>query len=396
MYAGWLLCAAACSGKQELHIGWTPEEPAARIAERLGDLLRPGLSVRSTQLPSHDELHKALAAGNIDLAVIEQTSTPLPGVMAISHLYPSVLHILARDCPTNGDLPTLLAGRTVYPGPPGSVGHQLLADLEAAELLPQDAERRILASPFGAEPDVLMVFGGILSSDALSRLKDYCLATLDDPAALGAGSWVEGIAYRFPHLHPFVLPAGLYPNLAATPVLTLAVPSLLAVHESVPERTAYRVAEQTRHYAAELERIYPLAGDIANNQRLAAHLKLPVHPGAQRFLDRDAPTTLERYAELLAFLVTLAVAVTSAGVALLRNRRQARKDRLDDYFQKLVAARDRFPEDAAGARQHIIELQSTVTRLFVEERVAADASLVAFFAFSNQLLDEARRIDDKA
>lgn len=381
----WVLALSGCAAERELRLGWSTEEPAASWSKLLRDSLDNSFSVAVSQHPDYAALQQGLLSGEIDLAILAQSRQPPADLTALAYLYPSILHVLARGCPRADSLPALLADASVYPGPRDSAGYRLLMDLSDAELIPPMHSLNILASPFGAEPDVLLVFGGILSADALSRLGEYCLVSLTGPGDHNGSAWVDAITLRFPHLQSFVLPSGFYPPLSSTAVVTLAVPSLLVAGSHLSEDAAYQVSRLIETERARWQPAFPLQRIAAETADWPRQINLPLHPGAMRFYNRDEPSFVERYAELLAFALTLIAALTSAAVAMLRFRRQAKKDRLDEYFDKLMHLRDGQKTDAA---QRVRQLQAQVTELVVAERVAADASLVAFYALSNQVLQE--------
>lgn len=118
---------------------------------------------------------------------------------------------------------------------------------------------------------------------------------------------------------------------------------------------------------------------------------LSLHPGAQRYNNRDAPTFLERYAEVIALGLTLVIATGSASVAIERRRRQARKDRLDLYYKRVLEARPApgaTAEENQLANARIRAIQAEVFDLVVAERIDANEALVAFLTLSNQALAE--------
>ncbi len=387
-----LTILGACESRPSIRLAWPPEEPASQMSKILADILAAKFNVETSQYANHQVLYDALVSGNVELAIMEQHEMPDPKLNAIAYLYPSVLHVLSKNCGRPRSIHDLVTEGSVFPGATGSAGHRLLSDLAKHQIIPPLDELRVLDSPFGEDPDVLMVFGGILSTDALSRLAGYCLISLGDPNKLGQDAWVEGLAYRFPRVRPFVIPAGLYPHLSDTAVMTLAIPSLLVVGSSMIEEDAYQISSLVQRYKNKFLSAYPLAAEGINNRGLTTNINIPFHPGAQRFMNRDAPTFLERYVELLALLVTLTIAIISGAVAVVRIRRQAKKNRLDEYFSMLLEIRQTLQcgMGEPSTAETIIQLQNTVTALVVDERVSADSSLVAFYALSNQILLEAR------
>ena len=168
---------------------------------------------------------------------------------------------------------------------------------------------------------------------------------------------------------------------------------MLVTHPDTNTDIVYDVVETAFDISSQLSEIYPLAGETIHAEHDHDLYTLPIHPGASRFSQRNAPTFLERYAEILAFTVTLLVALSSALVAGVRIRRQAKKDRIDAYFSKLLQYRESLQ---ASDTPHQIEsdvrnLQQVVTELVVNERIQADSAYVAFLNLSDQVIREARQ-----
>lgn len=395
-----ILCATAlllgCESSDKLVIGWVAVEPSAEISKLIADDLNSesSLTVSRRQFDDSNLLSAALRAGEIDLAILEQPAKPATDMAVLLSLYPSVLHVIAKpgmtdDADKGAYLQDIVAGHSLYAGPPGSAGHSLVERLVADGVLPNKSQFELMDSPLGRDPDVYVVFGGILSADALKRLKGFELVGLGNIDELGKGSWVEGIAIRFPNLDPAIIPQGLYQSIGEKPTLTLAVQTLLLARPDLELNKAFEVTGRVSQKMPEIRAIYPLAGSKFGDDE---QQNLPMHPGATRYFNRDAPGYLERYAELLAFLVTALVALTSLMVALIRIRRQARKDRIDVYLDELIQLRKAMDESDSvveSVARDVRELQATVAEMVVKERIAADSSFVAFISLSNQVLTEA-------
>ena len=396
--AAGLFCAAlftGCAPDRTFRLGWVNVEPSAEIGEYLLTAPVGGVTFTGQAYGAQDELLAALEAGELDFAIAENPPRPLSGIDAVSALFPSVLHVLAKRDNTAcslADLQAVAAKGTVYAGPAGGTGERLLEQLASTGLLPPVDDMQRLDNVFGAAPDLFFVFGGILSQDAVSRLGGYCLVSLDSLTAQPEATTVAALAVRYPQLEPFILPRGLYPQLTSEPTLTVAVQTLLVARAELPEDTVFDVATGIRALGATFGQIYPLAQPGLHRDLDERQLAIPIHPGATRFLNRDAPSFLERYAEVMALVVALLVAVASATLGITRLRRQAKKDRLDRYFGQLMRARTAFvagERSAAETRAEAEALQSEVMQLVVEERVSADSALVSFLLLANKLIDEA-------
>lgn len=375
-----------------IRLGTLPDEPAPTIAEVLAGELADGEPLTLVAYPSVGELLAALQSGSLDAALLEQPMAPLTGISQISELYPSVLHMLHSGAAKPDTLDALLTSGSIYAGAPGGAGVRLLSALVRDYGL-DAASIEVVLNVLSAEPDVFFIFGGLLAPDALQRLAGFQLWSLGETDSLMRGSVAESLMLRYPNLRPFVLPAEIYPTLGREAALTVALTTLLVARDDLADSRAFALAELTERARPLISAAYPLAGLPHLQTVQEAGVMLSVHPGAQRYMDRDQPGLLERYAEVLALGFSLIIALGSGSLAWERRRRQTRKDRLDGYFQAVLDAR---PDELADLDQRrsayrlIRAIQSEVLELVIAERIEADGALVAFLSLSNQALAESR------
>ncbi len=284
-----IVLLAACESSNTLTIGWVAVEPSAQISQLIADDLNAEghFTVTSHQFKDSNSLSTALRTGEIDLAIIEQPAIPATDMSVLLSLYPSVLHVIAKPGMTDESdkgvyLQDIVAGHSLYAGPPGSAGYSLVERLVSDGVLPDKSQFELMDSPLGQDPDVYVVFGGILSADALRRLQGFELIGLGDIEELGKGSWVEGIAIRFPNLDPAIIPQGLYQSIGTKPTLTLAVQTLLVTRPDLDVNLAYEITDRVSQKMPEIRAIYPLAGTQSNSDEQQNLLNLPTHPGAKR------------------------------------------------------------------------------------------------------------------
>ena len=116
--------------------------------------------------------------------------------------------------------------------------------------------------------------------------------------------------------------------------------------------------------------------------------------GSRRYIAKDAPSLLERYAEVFALIATVALGLGTILTGWIRYTRQRRKDRLDEYFLRLHALRDVLHTD--GAEQHhreeVAQMEAAVLRILVEERLAVDSALVSFFLMSESVRRDVKTV----
>ena len=386
---GWvLLWLVSIPGHCDLSLGIHTEEPAA-VADLLKQLTPGGESIAIVPYFDAKQLTNDLASQTLDLALLEDPLAPIRGVNVIRELYPRVLHVLHRADRAAPGIEDLFADAKVWSGARDGLAWRLSRAI--ADDYDLDGETFWLDDPWSDEPDVYSMFGGILEQDARNRLTGFRLWSLDDPTRLMHGSVAEAFSLRYPNLRPFILPAGLYPELSAEPALTISVTTVLAARAGLEEERAYSVAAELDRAMPLVAAAYPLAG-LPQPMRDTGARYLSLHPGAQRYVDRNLPSFLERYAEIFALVATIIIGAISTVLALQRRRRQTRKDRLDQYYERVLEHRvDGVADEAARqrAKGEIQRIQKEVFSLVAAERIDADAALVAFLSLSNQLLQEA-------
>lgn len=394
-----VLLISACDQKNRaLKLSISTEEPAAEIADAvkvtLGDY-DYAVEIEETSEPS--TVISKIRNGEIDLAIIAEPDRPLAEIVTVSPLYPSVLHILHRNSEQPQSLAELLDGATVYAGPIGGAANELLGILTADFGVPTESFR-ILDNPWTEVPDVYFILGGILSHENVAFFDDnnYRMFGLGSATDIANGSIADGIALRHHHLRPFLIPKRLYNQLTETAVLTLSTRTILIAHERFDEQLAFEIADALFMNAQEISQRYPLVTQELNDSISAADFMLPLHAGARRFQQRDTPGFIERNVDLLALYLTIALALLSGSIAYYRHRQQVKKDRIDIYFERLVAIRQEMSAGDAGPhselKQRVLAVQTDVLELLVGERISADASFVAFISLSSQMLDELDRL----
>jgi len=113
-----------------------------------------------------------------------------------------------------------------------------------------------------------------------------------------------------------------------------------------------------------------------------------LHPGAVAFLQRDEPTFIERYSGVAEVLVTLMIGLISATFAAIKIHNVRRKNRIDEFYTKVIAIRDSIgPASSVAERNaaiaNIRSLQDRGFELVVSENLAADETFRIFIDLTN-------------
>jgi len=391
-----LVLAGCAMEDRELTLAVSTEEPAPSIAEAIRSFLgEHGFSISIDVTTDSSRIIAAIRDRKVDLALIEEPALPTPGVVTLVPLYPSILHVLYNDAEAPTDFADLIRGAKVYAGPLGGAAHHLLMRLCVDFGVVSD-QYQLLNNPWTVNPDVYFILGGLLSADSIRQLEGYRLFSFADVDDISSGSVADGIVLKHHNLKKFLLPKNVYYTLSNDAIVTLSIRSVLIAHEEFNSELALDIASQLFNKAQEIAVSYPLVTRELTPDLNAIELMFPLHVGTKRYLDRDKPGFVERYVEVLALILTIVITLLTGAFALYRHRSQVRKDRVDVYYSQLLEIR----RDMEGTNAHTalhsyhkraLDVQHEVMNLLIDERVAADTSLMAFLSLSNQIINELDR-----
>ncbi len=377
----------------------TPKSPVDQeIATDLAKLLgrESGVNINLVPAPEDDEtVLESLASGDGDIAIITNNMPFRPDIATVMPLYPTVLHIAYRKGRPTGDTRKLIAGAKVYAGLPGTPSRLLFKQVVDRYGLTDD-DFSFVAS-FDQSPDLVIVFAPI-SPDRMRDLPDYELFSFGDPTDIGTGSTVDAATLLNPQFKPFVIPVGTYGELTPEPVLTLAVDRLLVARRDLDMTVVYDLVNGLVSLRPALAALRPGLFQEISGEFDPSSSTFIIHPGAQAYAQRNAPTIYERYSGIAEVAVTILIALFSASLAGVRIYRMRRKNRIDKFYSAMMAIKksiDDSPtdEELREKENEIRALQTTAFELLVDEKLAADESFRIFITLSNDVL---RRLDQIA
>lgn len=384
----------ACSGENRpVTLAFSTELPAPSISESVkAQLADDGLTINLAEGANPTEIFEAIQDRTIDLGVLEEPDHPIPGVVTIAPLYPSVLHVLYNFERDPRNFIELIRGAKIYAGPPGGAADRLLKQLATDSDIAAD-EFEILDNPWTVTPDVYFIFGGLLSNESIRQLAGYRLFSFSSEDDVPGGSVADAFVLKHHHLKTFLLPKGTYYALSNKPITTLSIRTVMIAHEEFPPDIAYQIARNLFNNAQEYSLDYPLVMRELNTRFNPIDLMFPLHDGSRRFLNRDEPGFIEKNVDIIALIFTLIVAFGSGLFTFYRRHMQIKKDRVDTFYSKLLVVRGEAEttsdhSELRALRMQAVAVQQEVLQLLIDERVSADAGLVAFLSLSNQIIDE--------
>jgi predicted nucleic acid-binding protein len=368
--------------------GWHSQEVRIHSRGSLAiepEMLRPvfdeqsGLKLVSASLPGGMPCVEALAADLADLCLEDNSAAFVEGVRAVLPIYQSVLHVFMRDGfePTDPERP--LKGTRVHVLDSASAGLdlvQFLADRQG--LKPGDYTLDKTLEP--GEPDVILYLGPIDPLNSKLHYPGYQLVSADSSLSLQLQLTNESLSYTIPNMVPVMIPRHTY-DLPGNdkPVQTVAVDTLLLTRKAVPDDVIYRIAKALVQQKPRFTAISPhlFAGISESFDPL--DLSFPLHDGARRYLEREEPGLIERYAEMINMLAYVAVMLVSGFLGLARWRARRKKDRIDVFYLKVLDIRARAQaEDHHRLLQELLELEKEAFASLIAEKLAADESFRIF------------------
>jgi TRAP-type uncharacterized transport system substrate-binding protein len=374
----------------------TPGLPVDQlIAEELLRAFDGNEHIRLTLVPHGSDSMSSLdmlEKGDGELALVSNNEGYRKGIETVIPLYPTVLHIAYRMDLNPADATDLLTGTTVFAGGEDSPSRLMLIEAAGRLGIPVDGIGFVDAPTL--HPDVIVLFAPVMP-ELMGDFRDYRLFSMGTPDQLGRGSPVEAVNLLRPQFRPIILPANLYPGIVTDPVVTIAVDKLLVGRSDIPEAVVYQLISEILRLKPALSAAHPglfhkLSGDFD-----ATGLSFVVHPGAQAYIERDAPSAYERYSGVAEVAVTILVGVFSGIFAIVRIYRIRRKNRIDTFYERAIGIRksvhgNKDAADRSQALNEIRQLQDSAFDLLVDERLAADESFRIFITLSNDIIAELR------
>ncbi|MEH6551719.1 MAG: TAXI family TRAP transporter solute-binding subunit [Pseudomonadales bacterium] len=321
----------------------------------------------------------SLISGEADLALVENSTAFVPGIRAVLPVFESYLHLLMADDFGVSDSSNTLLGASFFIPNHSSAGQRFVELVTKRQGL-KPGDYTLTSSFEEGVTDIIVYFGPINPDNTDWTRPGYSLLSLDNELNPQRAFYEEGIAYTAPHMRPKIIPALTY-DLPGNegPLLTVAVDTLLAARKDLSEVLIYKLTRTLLEQKPRFSAIAPhlFSGISESFNRL--DLNFPLHDGARRYLDRDEPSLLERYAETINLLIYMLFLIVSTFVAFSRWRAHRKKDRIDTFYERVMSARAGM--DTAPAESLLKELDDLEREAFeslINEKLAANESFKIF------------------
>lgn len=334
----------------------------------------------------------ALTSGVADLGLVENSTLFAGGIRAVLPMFESVLHILVRDDFGSDQQGQPLAGKSFYIANQSTAGQRFVELVTRRQGLTA-ADYEVSSEFVPDETDIIVYFGPIDPENTSWTKPGFTLISLDNQLNPQRQFYRDGIGYTAPNMKPKIIPAMTY-SLPGNneELLTVAVDTLLVVHKSVSEAKVY---ELTRTFLEQKPRFTAIAPHLfsgINESFDPLDLNFPLHAGARAYLERDDPGVLERYAETINMLMYLLFLLITGFLAISRWRGRMKKDRIDVFYERVMAIRARMnAEDHEALLAELESLEQEAFDSLIREKLAADESFRIFTDLMGRLRSELRQ-----
>lgn len=358
-------------------------------------------SIENCKMLFEKKIDFALAQNDtsIDFTISEKGEIRNPDISTILPLYPEILYLIYKPNVNPSSLRELVKGKKIGMGPENSGTAGLL---------------RILFAEFGIKEEEYIPVHTSFADNLLSNKIDVsCAVTgfnnkriikmLDEGGKLFSlgnysyannGSAVHGFCMKYPHARSFIIPQNTYGTEPKLPILTVVVDSVLLTRKDMDEEVVYKITKFLLENKQLISIENPILNALTENFN-AGILNFPLHSGTRRYLERNEPTYLERYAELIGVLFSIFLASIGSATTLLKWRKQKKKDRIDVYYNDVIAIgreveNETDNERISDAIHKIKALRDQAFELLVAEKLIADESFRIFITLTHDVMNDIR------
>ncbi|MFH1842609.1 MAG: TAXI family TRAP transporter solute-binding subunit [bacterium] len=339
-----------------------------------------------------------LIDGEVDLALLQNDTPTHPDIKAVLPIYPEVLHIIYPDSLAPRDLKELVVGRRVAMGPEDSGTARFTKYLLHGLGIEPD-EYTPVYPPFAHNflcdsIDVSCAVTGLNNPLTLQMVNGGGgkLWSLDDPELAFRGSTIDGFCLHYPQARSFIIPKSTYGLAPSEPILTVAVDAVLVCRADLDAGLIYDMVRGIlagKPFLAQSDHVLNGLTEEFDPQQL----NFTLHDGCRQYLERDRPGFFERYAEVFGLGFTIMLALYGAITALARWRRRRKKDRIDVYYEEVLAIKSDLTETSSNAicdeaSRRLYALRERAFVQLVNEQLAADESFRIFVTLLNDVLRE--------
>lgn len=378
---------------------------ASKLA-KLGEKPSVGLRLSVIESAGSEQNLGRLVKGEVDFALVQQGRTLDDNVRAVAEIYRDIVHILVRNDSGISEISDF-KGKKFSIGPNGSgtqiVSRQLLQHYMIAEKemtlqnwVPQRALQGLLKGEIDGMILVTSMRAPVIEKAMHSGLVHHLSLGEADNGACRA----HGICSRYRHLQPTVIPPHAYGRgissrsvLPEKALTVLSIPSFLMCREDVHEGAVHAVTKAIFGNRYAFDSDFAM-GSLREPKDLESFV-YPLHDGADKYYRRKDPGFLVLYAEVIAMLLSVSIALVGIVSALRRWVALRRKNRIDVYYATVNEIWKRLKNETITEleleEKKLIDLRYQAFDELIDERLTADESFRIFQDLLEQCLQELAR-----
>jgi len=375
-----LLLVTACDhGHEELRFHILNHENVDSVA--LQEIFSQQADIKVTfanSRPGQSALN-ALQSGGTDLALVHRTRPFTKGVRAIMPVYKSVLHLLVpNDVAPKADSRSL-AGRRIYIVNNSLAGRRLVEVLAERQNL-SSGDYQLLDELQPGATDLIIYLGPIDPGNPFWKEGGYRLVNAAEDPEGNSSMTRTGLSFLVPGMDLMEIPARTYPITGnEEDVLTLSVDTFLVTSKDTSVELVYLLTKTLFEHKPRFMAVAPSLFSAVNTNFDQMDLNFPLHPGARRYLERNEPSFLERYAETINMLVYVAFLVITGFLTAARWNAHRKKDRIDTFYVRAFAIRKQVrTENCLELKEQLSKLEEEAFTSLINEKLAANESFRIF------------------
>jgi hypothetical protein len=390
-----LLLVTACDRQQEelrFHFLNHAEIDIVALQEIFAQ--QAGITVTLVNSRPGQSALQALRSGETDLALVNRTRPFSPGIRTIMPIHKSVLHLLVPAKPQSEADSRSLAGKRIYIVNNSLAGRRLVEVLaERQNLAAEDYE--LLDEHQPGATDLIVYLGPIDPQNTFWKESGYRLVSAAEDPEGGALLSRTGLSYVVPGMDLMEIPARTYPIAGnEEDILTLSVDTFLVTRKDISADLIYLLTKTLFEHKPRFMAISPSLFSGIRTDFDIMDLNFPLHPGARRYLERNNPSFLERYAETINMLVYVVFLIITGFLTAARWNAHRKKDRIDTFYTRAFTIRKQStPGNCRELKKQLFDLEEEAFASLINEKLAANESFRIFTDLLARIHSEIERTE---
>jgi len=340
---------------------------------------QPRIKIEVLETNGSQENEQLISEHKVDLAILQADTSVNSSVKAITFLFPEIFHMIANvDSKINNV--SDLKGKKIALMPKGSGSYNLFwplskhyglqeTDFEAIPLPSDEAHQALL----NGEVDAMFRIIALGNDKVTALLQNQQLELI--PIKQGAA-----LQLILPSVEPAIIPMGTYNGSIPIPdqdLPVVAVRAVLVAHKSLNTEIVQEITRILFEARNDLIREHGQSAMISKPDYLN-ELGFSFHDGAKAYYSQDEPSFLERYADALGFVLSVAMLGISGVWQFRLWLQEKRKNRADKYNLQILRLIERVnttksAEELEEIRGELFQLFNQVVEDLDRDRISAQS-----------------------